>query len=104
MHSSRLSFASDIVEQARKYTKAIDLSVVAAQKAYTVAGEVLTLAEVIPLSTPEEHQRYLVGMVEYAKDGHDAVNRTLETFRGVRADILAVSRLFFFCHALVLTR
>jgi hypothetical protein len=91
MHSSRLPFTNDIVRQARKYTDAIDLSVVAAQKAYTIAEDALSLARLIPTSTPNQHQRYLEGMLELARDGHGTVMRTLGTFKNVRADIRDVS-------------
>jgi hypothetical protein len=94
-HSPKLRFASEVVQQAHKYAEAIDLSVVAAQKAFTVAEEAISLGELIPTSTPDEHQSYLVDMLELAREGRETATKTLETFRDVRTDVESVGRLFF---------
>ena len=100
LHSSRLPFASDIVIQARRYAQAISFSVTAAQKAYTIAEEVLSLVQYFPTSTPAEHHDYLVDMLRLAREGKDAVTRTLNTFKDVRGDVLEVCSL---CYIMLLS-
>jgi hypothetical protein len=101
-YSSDLPFAKDIFAQARAYVNAIDFSVVAAQLGFTIAAEAISLEDLIPDSTPDELRHYLEGMLDFAKDGYDNANKTLETFRNVRRDVHAVGR-FFFCCPLVFT-
>jgi hypothetical protein len=87
--------ARAIAAQALDYVGAIDLSVDAAQKAYSVAEEAVSLGALIPKSTLDEHQRYLVGMLELARNGHNIAVKTLQKFKGVREHVHAVGQLFF---------
>jgi hypothetical protein len=101
-YSSELTFTGSISTQALAYAKAIGFSVVAAQNGFDVAEEAVSLGNLIPISTEDQHKRYLEGMLELAKKGHDNASKTLQTFRGVREKVLAVCRLFL-CDPLVLT-
>jgi len=102
LYSSELTFAGDIAAQAFAYVEAIDFSVVAAQNGFTVAEDAISLGDLIPISTPNQHQGYLEGMLKLARDGRNNAAKTLQTFRDVRKNVLAVCRLFLCC-LLVLT-
>jgi len=99
-YRSELPFARDVAAQARAFVEAIDFSVVAAQNGLTVAEE--DMSDLIPIGTPDQLQSCLEGMLDFAKNGYDDANTTLQMFRGVRHNVLAVCRLFFCC-PLVLT-
>ena len=95
LHSSKLTFAGNIATHALAYVEAIGFSVVAAQKGFTVAEEAISFGELIDMSTPDQHHGYLAGMLDLAKEGHRNAAKTLETFRDVRKNVLAVGRLLF---------
>jgi len=101
LYSSDLPFASAISAQARIYVNAINFSVVAVQLGFTIAEEAISLRDLIPVSTPNQHQSHLTGMLELARDGHNNATKALQMFRNVRRDVLAVCCLFF-CRPLVL--
>jgi hypothetical protein len=98
MHSSKLPFAKNIINQAHKYAEAINLSVIAAQKAYTVATGAISLAGVLHNNHSQGMlQSYLEGMLQLAMEGQEAVTQALGTFKDVRADVLVVCQSFLCC-------
>ena len=96
-YSSDLPFTRDITAQALAYVEAIDLSVVAAQLGFTVAEEAILLDNATS-STLDERNSYIEGMLNLAQQGHDIAAETLQTFRDVRKNVLAVGHLFLCCH------
>jgi hypothetical protein len=87
------TFAKDIAAQALAYVGAIDFSIVAAQNGFNVTEEAIALGELIPISSPDQLQSYLVGMLKLAKHGHSNASKTLHTFRDVRQIVFAVGQL-----------
>jgi hypothetical protein len=88
------AIAGDIAAQALAYVEAINFSVDAAQNGFTIAVEAITLIELIPHTPSDQHQSYLMGMLQLAQDGHNNAAKTLQMFRNVRTNVLAVCDLF----------
>jgi hypothetical protein len=80
--------------QALAYVGAINISMDAAQNGFTIAVEAISLSERIPTTPSDQHQSYLIGMLRLAQDGRSNAAKTLQMFRDVRKNVLAVRHVF----------
>jgi hypothetical protein len=88
--------AGDIAAQALAYFEAINFSVDAAQNGFTAAVEAISLSELIPITSPDQHKSYLAGMLQLAQNGHNNTAKTLQMFRDIHKNVLEVCCLFLY--------
>ncbi|KAF4623075.1 hypothetical protein D9613_002353 [Agrocybe pediades] len=76
--------------QAQTYIKAVDFSIVAAEKGHTIAQEALDFANSIDRTdfSEDDRQRYLSQMLKMAQDGRQNAIAAHERFRDVRKTLL----------------
>lgn len=82
-------------EQAKRYARAIDYSVTAAQKGFEVSEDALNLAEYLAHSSKSSAstlRKFAEGMIEAAQEAHDTALKSLDYFRDVRTELLGVGR------------
>jgi hypothetical protein len=90
----------EIVTRSLEYVGAINLSIAAAQAGFTVAEEVISLADIISTSTVPERLAYLKGMWELVKEARTNAENTHQTFRNIRQEVYSVrTPLHFPSHA-----
>ncbi|PPQ76597.1 hypothetical protein CVT24_013020 [Panaeolus cyanescens] len=93
--SSSLSpITQEIHNQAVQYAKAIDLSVVAAQRGFTVADDAISLLDMMKVmqTTIEERREYLEGTMELARKGRTNAFEARNKFVDVRNVIEGLAR------------
>ncbi|PPQ80864.1 hypothetical protein CVT24_013166 [Panaeolus cyanescens] len=74
-----------IAVQIHEYIGAIQSGFVAAQYGFTAADDIISLAQMLDTSTPEEREEYLIGTLELANKAYSAVQESYQVLRNVRA-------------------
>ena len=94
-HESVATVVDMVIRQADLYVGAILSSVKTANDGCTFGGDAISLCEFIASGnhTSKELKEFVQSMLDMASNGRRRAQKTCETFRGVRVELIKVSTL-----------